>query len=89
MKTLNQLKNQFGEILSREELKNVIGGVAPGTRCVIYCCTNEGNCSDGQEMPLGEGGTCSSNEECQALAIENEVASCPDENAYVAALCKG
>lgn len=84
MKTLNQLKNQFGEILSREELKNVIGGAAPGTRCVIYCCTNEGNCSEGKIMSGVD--SCSTNEECQDLASNW---TCELSGTYIAALCKG
>lgn len=47
------------------------------------------NCSGGIDLPLGDGNTCSSNEECQNIAIEDHGAYCPDENAFIAALCKG
>lgn len=34
---LNQLKSQFGEILSREELKNIVGGTVVPAKCSIEC----------------------------------------------------
>ena len=47
MKTLNQLKNQFGEILSREELKNVLGGSMPVDPIAECDCPKKRNVCNG------------------------------------------
>ena len=85
---LANLRGQFAAILTRDEMKNVVGGVLPplGSRCVLYCCDNEGDCTpSGYVMP---GVTqCSTNEECQNLG-NGQGYTCP-QGYYVAALCKG
>ena len=71
MNTLKNIRNQFGELLSREELKNVVGG---GDLCVTDEDCAGGVCIDGScvgeiecvpEKPcnpspgIGEGEFCS------------------------------
>lgn len=91
MRNLVNLRGQFAAELTRDEMKNVIGGVidweeeeGAGTRCVIYCCTHSGNCSTGKTMSGVD--SCSTNEECQDLAAGW---TCETPGAYIAALCKG
>lgn len=87
MKMLDNLRGQFAAILTRDEMKNVVGGtveMVPGTRCVIYCCLHSGNCSEGVTMSGVD--SCSTNEECQDLASGW---TCETQGAYIAALCKG
>lgn len=84
MELINQFKKQFGEILSRNELKSIVGGkVAPGTRCVLYCCDHSGNCSEG--VIMDDVDECVSNEECQSLGSDWTCSP----GTYVAGLCKG
>ena len=76
----------LGKLLSRNEQKRIIGGVEdPGTRCVVYCCDNNNDCGSGTTVPGVE--SCSSNEECQQIAVAGG-ATCPS-GYYVAGLCKG
>ena len=76
------------EKLTKDEMKRVIGGVMEaGSRCVLYCCNNEGDCGPGTTLPGVN--ACTSNEDCQTQANSgSHISTCPSEW-YVAALCKG
>ncbi len=78
-------------LLSKAEMKKVMGGLAPvdgggggGGRCVAYCCPDSGSCSSavGTSTDLG----CTSNEDCQANIIG--AGGYCSSGFYVAALCK-
>jgi hypothetical protein len=92
--SLKALNLSGAEVLTREQLKNVlgggpfvqqttIGGGGGGTYCAIYCCDNSGDCIFEADYSM----TCSSSEECQSWAVNNG-ATCSGGD-YVAALCKG
>lgn len=93
--SLKALNLSGAEVLTREQLKKVLGGgpfvqqTTPGgggggTRCAIYCCPDGGGgCTFEQDFNM----SCSSSEYCQSWAINNG-ASC-GSGFYVAALCKG
>ncbi|MBS0030358.1 hypothetical protein ACTJJ0_25995 [Chitinophaga sp. 22321] len=86
--TLKALQLGATEVLTREQLKNVLGGDGSntsGTRCVVYCCDSSNNCGSGTTLPGVD--SCSSNENCQNIAVQGG-ATCPS-GYYVAALCKG
>jgi len=86
---LNVLSFQKGEMLTRSQLKKVLGGNEPttsvggggGTRCVFYCCSNSGGCSTGVSVNM----SCTTNEGCQASGASGVTCS---PGLYVAALCK-
>ena len=75
--------------MTKEEMKKVIGGVedSGGTRCVVYCCDNDGNCGPGTTLPGVN--SCTSNEDCQSLANSGGHNTSCLPGYYVAALCKG
>ncbi|MCC7402714.1 MAG: hypothetical protein IT214_14640 [Chitinophagaceae bacterium] len=78
--------SHLGRALSKEEQKEINGGLFDfGTRCVVYCCDNNGNCGSGTRLPGV--GSCQTNEECQSIAVQGG-ATCPS-GYYVAGLCKG
>ena len=72
-------------------MKQITGGdgpVLPGTRCVVYCCRLSDNVCNSTGIVLSMETTCSSNEQCQTIGIEEYEAECAPGR-YVAALCKG
>lgn len=82
MKKLDLKLGGVKEMLTKEQMKKVVGGDddygGSGVRCVFYCCDAFG-CGQGVSVDH----ECSTNEECQAASG----VSCP-EPYYVAALCK-
>lgn len=83
---MNENFLNVGTLLSREDAKMIHGGRIPGSRCVLYCCTRGGNCSDGIPMETTNA-LCQSNEDCQE-AGNSQGYTC-EGNTYLAALCKG
>jgi hypothetical protein len=82
MKTLTFMNIKEGDILDREELRNVMAGSGgSGDMCVAYCCDSNNDCNF-----LGQCGACSgtTNEACQASLI-NAGFSC-GSGQYLAAL---
>jgi hypothetical protein len=80
----NLLKFNDVQMMTRDQMKNIKGGLAgaQGTRCVLYCCPS--NCSTPQATAQM---TCNSNEECQTAGVSQGWACTGGD--YVAALCKG
>ncbi len=59
MNTLNNFKSQFGEVLTREELRNLVGGVV--AKCTALCpdSNDEIEC-DGISCTAIDGESCTS-----------------------------
>lgn len=83
---MNKTNFNFGTLLSREEAKTINAG-SGGSRCVLYCCYNDGNCTE-KGITLPNVHYCMSDAECQGAGISAGY-ECTTDGTYLAALCKG
>lgn len=74
-----------GQLLSREEAKAINAG-SSGSRCVLFCCYNDGNCSD-RGITLPHVSLCTSDADCQGMGNAAGY-GCITSGTYLAALCK-